>query len=87
MSRVKKLVKEMFDMEKKLQEEMRIVEKKIAKQEEQVSWLKKMTKEMEDKLFCSKVAYEKIKKTISEEDEVADKYQSVMNNNKDYFSV
>ena len=56
MSRVKKLVKEMFAMEKKLQEEMRIVEKKIAKQEEQVSWLKKMTKEMEDKLFCSKVA-------------------------------
>jgi len=48
----------------------------IEEQENKVKLIKELLKEAEDKLFCLK---------IESKDE--DKYQSVLNNNADYFSV
>tara|TARA_R110000803_G_scaffold63771_1_gene124484 strand:+ start:100 stop:255 length:156 start_codon:yes stop_codon:yes gene_type:complete len=49
---------------------------KIEEQEKRVKLLKELLKEAEDNLFCLKIKLE---------DE--DKYQSVLNNNADYFSI
>tara|TARA_R100000544_G_scaffold31072_1_gene17316 strand:- start:240 stop:374 length:135 start_codon:yes stop_codon:yes gene_type:complete len=35
--------------------------KKIAKYEEQITWLKEMLKEIEDNLFCAKAELEELK--------------------------
>tara|TARA_R100000541_G_scaffold22307_1_gene32270 strand:+ start:278 stop:535 length:258 start_codon:yes stop_codon:yes gene_type:complete len=85
MSEVKELVKELMHMEKTIVEEIKKTEKIVKKQEEQVAWLRKMLKDIEDSLFNSKAKLIELKDTIEEEN--SDKYQSVMNNNKDYFSV
>ena len=85
MSEVKELVKELMHMEKTIVEEIKKTEKIVKKQEEQVAWLRKMLKDIEDNLFNSKAKLIELKDTIEEEN--SDKYQSVMNNNKDYFSV
>lgn len=85
MSEVKELVKELMHMKKTIVEEIKKTEKIVKKQEEQVAWLRKMLKDIEDSLFNSKAKLIELKDTIEEEN--SDKYQSVMNNNKDYFSV
>lgn len=85
MSEVKELVKELMHMEKTIVEEIKKTEKIVKKQEEQLAWLRKMAKDIEDNLFNSKAKLIELKDTIEEEN--SDKYQSVMNNNKDYFSV
>ena len=85
MSEVKELVKELMHMEKTIVEEIKKTEKIVKKQEEQVAWLRNMLKDIEDNLFNSKAKLIELKDTIEEEN--SDKYQSVINNNKDYFSV
>jgi|TARA_R110000803_G_C11935541_1_gene315923 predicted nucleic acid-binding Zn-ribbon protein len=85
MSEVKELVKELMHMEKIIVEEIKKTEKIVKKQEEQVAWLRNMLKDIEDNLFNSKAKLIELKDTIEEEN--SDKYQSVINNNKDYFSV